>query len=188
MKPPYVILASSMLLAYTYFGVILFKSNIFKENIRFDYDLKFTCNSSLWNQFAGNKSWLPDQQNKHELKTSLICTSNTFGTYDLVMSHISFKSDFGETIRMGEGIFSLSGDNGQMIYGTYEGYVDHHKNRKDVMLFLSIKGGTGDYTGARGSLSAICVSDRKNSELKHLTLKGSVRRVHKKKSNVLARL
>ena len=177
-----------MLLAYMYLGVILFKSDIFKENIRFEYDLKFTCNSNLWNQFAGNKSCIPGQQNKHELKTSLICTSYTFGKYELVMSYTSYNSSLGETVRMGEGTFAMSGDNGQQIFGTYEGYTDHTNGRKDVILFLCIKGGTGDYTGARGYLSAICVPDRKKSRLKYLTLKGSIRRVHKKKLNVLARL
>lgn len=188
MKPPYVILASSMLLAYMYLGVILFKSDIFKANIRFDYNLKFTCNSSLWNQFAGNKNCLHGQQNKHELKTSLICTSNTFGTYDLVMSHISYNGSLGETVRMGEGTFAISGEDGQQIFGTYEGYVDHAKNRKDVLLFLCIKGGTGDYEGVKGYLSARCVPDGEYSGLKFLTLKGSIRRVHKKNSILLTRL
>jgi len=188
MKPPYVILVSGLLYVSLYFSILSLNSLNLNSKVRFDYELKFNCTSNLWNQFACYKYPLSDELNRNELIATLVCTSNTFGQFDLVMSHTSYKSKSGNPVRMGEGTFKLSGENNQEIFGTYEGYADHCKNHKDVILFLSIKGGTGDYEGVKGYLSARCVPDDVQPGKKVLTLKGTIKQIHNNSFNTLAHL
>ena len=188
MKPPYVILVSGLLYVSLFFSILSLNSANVKSKVKFDYDLRFKCTSNLWNQFASYKHPSSGKMNRNELKTTLVCTSNTFGKFDLVMSHTSYKSESGNTVRMGEGTFKMSGENNQKIFGTYEGFADHCKNHKDVILFLSIKGGTGDYEGVKGYLSARCVPDNVQPGKKVLTLKGTIKQIHYNSLNTLAHL
>jgi hypothetical protein len=184
MKPTFVILVSGLVYVSLYFSILLLNSLDFNSKVRFDYELKFNCTSDLWSQFSNYKYPLSDRLNRNELKTSLVSTSNTFGDFELEMSHTSYKSEAENPIRMGEGTFKMSGENNQEIFGTYEGFADN----KDVILFLSIDGGTGDYEDLNGYLSVRCIPDEIHPNKKVLTMKGTITRISNNTSPLLVHL
>jgi len=188
MKLSIVIVAGILLLSSFTFSIISLKSNESTSNLRLDYDITFQCTSDHWNQFASNKQDHQSGMSRNELKTSLVCTSNTFGDFELEMSHLCYQTKVAESVRLGDGHFKLIGADGDYIVGTYEGYTDETKNHKDILLFLSIEGGTGKYSEVKGYLGATCVPDPENPSIRNLNLKGTIKHFHESTENTLASL
>ncbi|MCK5208459.1 MAG: hypothetical protein KAQ79_10575 [Cyclobacteriaceae bacterium] len=188
MKQPKIILAFAVVISCILFSSISLDSDKVQSKIKFDFEVRFNCTLNYRNQFASHNIIQSKEVNRTEFKATGICTLKNFDKFDLMMSHAAYKSEFGKSARIGEGTFKMKGDDGHQVFGTYEGYADLTRDPQDLILFFSIKGGTGYFHGAKGYLSARCGPDVSNPKVRILKLKGTITRTGKNTSNSLAQL
>ena len=129
-------------------------SNDTQSKIKFDIEVKYQYTFYFDNQFANYNVKQSNEATKTEFKISGVCTSKNFDDFDLMMSHVTCKSQFVESARIGESTFHMTKDDSHQIFGAYEGY----------------------YGGAKDRLKAICRSDPANTNVRILKLKGTILR------------
>jgi hypothetical protein len=56
----------------------------------------------------------------------------------------------------------------------------------DLLLFLNIEGGSGQYEGLKGYLSVTCIPDSADPSQRNLSLKGITKQIQAKNDNALA--
>lgn len=188
MKQRTIFLAIAVVISCILFSGFSLDSDAIQSKIKFDYEVSFNCTLNFKKQFTNHNSDQSNDVSRTEFSPSSVCTSKNFDKFDLMMSHTAYKSEFGKSARIEEGTFEMTGNNGHQVFGTYEGYADLTRNPKDLILFFSIKGGTGYFHGAKGYLSARCRADAANPKLRKLKLKGTITRTGKNTSNSLALL
>ena len=176
MKQPLLFIAMAIAISGTLISAISLTSHDAKSKIRFNFEVKFNCTLNFRDQFASDKVVQSNGESKTEFKASGVCEAKIFDRFELVISHINYLNETGEIARIGNGTFNMKGDDGDQLFGTYEGCADLTNNPQDMILFLTIIGGTGYYEGATGYFRAICSSDGTNSHLRKLKLKGMIKR------------
>ena len=151
MKKPNIFLAFAVMIGSIF---LISNSQDSKSKIKFDIKLIFKCTLNFSNQCTNYNVKQSNEATKTEFKISGVCTSKNFDDFDLMMSHVTCKSQFVESARIGESTFHMTKDDSHQIFGAYEGY----------------------YGGAKDRLKAICRSDPANTNVRILKLKGTILR------------
>lgn len=120
--------------------------------IEFDKQIKFSTNVSIWNQPTILNHEFSNEKNKTYYSSAGVSTSKKLLNYQLEMSHIAIATEFGQSMRVVDGEFEILGEDGNAVYGIYEGYGDLSQNRVSLDLLLKITRGTGYYSNAKGYL------------------------------------
>ncbi len=152
----------------------------------FDYELELKCSAKQWDKFTDCPKDQLLASNKKELIIPLVGPSNNSEQYKLVLSHQLYFTKVEASLRLGEGKFKLIDTENHYICGTYEGYIDQTNDRDDLLLFLNIQGGTGQYEGLKGHVSATCIPDPADPSHRNLSLKGITKQIVAKSDNALA--
>ncbi len=185
MKRPAIIALIFILFGALVFKLFPFTSGIGKGKIMITQELELRCASDSWNQFVKCTRGRHFDEQKNEFKIP-VTTLDNFKHYELVLSHNSYGTKIEESTRLGEGKFKLIDATKHFVCGTYEGYVDQTNDRDDVLLFLKIEGGSGQYKGMRGFLSAACVPDPENPSNRNLSLKGKIKKMERQNIEAMA--
>ena len=176
MKQPLLFIAMAIAICCTLISAISLTSREAKSKIKFNYEIKFNCTINFRDQFSGNNMSQSQVEERTEFKASGYCESKNFNRFNIEMSHVNYVIETGDIARIGQGIFKMKGDDGDQLFGTYEGCADLTNNPQDMILFLTITGGAGYYEGATGYFRAICSPDGTDPHLRKLKLKGTIKR------------
>ncbi len=121
-----------------------------KPEIVFDKQIKFFTTVSIWNQpTVINHEYANEKERTHYSSTG-VSYAKKLTKYELEMSHIAYQILYSESIKIEDGKFEILGEEGDSIFGTYEGYGDPSQKTLSLDLLLSITGGTGFYENASG--------------------------------------
>jgi hypothetical protein len=121
-------------------------------NIEFEKQIKFFATVSLWNQPTILNPEYSKEKAKTHYETQGRSDSKNLYNYQLNMSHFAMLIEFGKSIHVQDGKFEMLGNDGHSIFGTYEGYGDLSHESIGLDLLLTVKGGTGFYSNAKGFL------------------------------------
>jgi len=79
-------------------------------------------------------------------------TSNLMSNITIESSHIEEVFEDQSDFRIEQGQFELRSENGDMIYGSYQGHGLKNPSRAQLEWSLQIEGGTGRFSTASGTL------------------------------------
>ena len=138
----------------------------------FENRVPFSTTVSMWKQ---DHQYNDEQSNDLQLtEFSFYGVSKTKNLYNfqMKMNHVANKIEFGNSVKISDGNFEISGENGDMIFGTFEGYGSIAKANQETKYLFIIKGGQGDFYNATGNMSA--TSQRQNPAVLEFDFKGTI--------------
>lgn len=145
-----------------------------KPAINFESEIKFSSAVIFWHQ----PMVYNDEQANDMFRTELSAIGNSETKYlynfELKMSHLALKTEFGKSVKIDDGIFELCNESGNKIYGVYEGYGSISEGPKNMELLLQIMGGTGQFYGIRGFLSGTSYQDCTYTGMRKMELNGTI--------------
>jgi len=145
-----------------------------KPVINFGSDVKFASSVMFWHQPIIYNDERSKDVVRTELSTTGISQTKNLYNFELKMSHLAFKTEFGKSVKIDDGIFELYNEGGNKIYGVYEGYGSLSEVPKNVELLLKILGGTGHFAGAKGFLSGTSYQNGTYPGMRKLELEGTI--------------
>jgi len=148
-------------------------TDVLPKNV-YNYQKEFSSTVLFWHQLNYYNTSQNGDVRRSELKTSGFSQVKNLSSFDLEMSHIAFKSEFYDFVKINDGRFTITCGNGNQIFGIYEGYGYLSNDLKEMKLLFRIEGGSGDFTQAKGSLNGTFRPDEINPTVKIMDLEGRI--------------
>ena len=136
--------------------------------------VEFNSAVSIWHQPMHINSSKASYLITSELTAQGESKSPYLDGFKLVLLHDAVRNEFSNEVKFKNGILKITGVDGHQVFGEYAGYGDYTKELKEIVLRISVKGGTGYYKNASGFLNGVSYQDGTNPRLRILELNGKI--------------
>ena len=145
--------------------------------IQFDNRIIFKSELS----FLTQHTYLIPPDSKEIIRTTQMIRgtslSKHLNKFELSLSHIAYEIELGESMHVSDGQFEITCDNGDQIFGSYEGFGNLKDKRKELTLVFRILDGNGFYEGATGYLESQSHQASGHPNARSMNIKGVIKRL-----------
>lgn len=159
------------------FGCNSDKFEFIDTKIQFDSKIIFKSELS----FITQHTYLIPPDSKEILRTTQKIRGTSLAKhlnkFELRLSHIAYEIELGKSMHVSDGQFEITSDNGDQIFGSYEGFGSLKDNRKELNLVFQILDGNGFYEGATGHLESQSHQASGHPNARSMNIKGVIKRM-----------
>jgi len=142
--------------------------------IDFDREVNFSSTVMFWSQPIVYNDEFSKDVIRTELITSGISITKNLYKFQLEMSHITYLTEFGNSVNIEDGKIEIIGDGNDQISGTYTGFGSLTDDKRSIDYLIKIDGGTGHFTNAEGYLHGTSILQETNQDVRKLELEGTI--------------
>jgi len=119
-------------------------------SIEFEKQIKLISTLSIWNQPTIVNSPNAKDIEKTHYSTTGVSYAMKLSKFRLEMSHVARETSLGASLSIQNGYFEILSEEGDSVFGSYEGLGDLAKEKLALEFILKVEGGNGYYANASG--------------------------------------
>lgn len=118
--------------------------------VELEYEHSFDSASNDWQQIQTFYRSFSSDVIDIPINTSLAHCFGEFHKMDFTLYNATSVDQLGHLINRGDGFFTIFTQDQQVTFGRFESFSDCRLDEQDMLIYLTIEGGTGKYKNAAG--------------------------------------